>query len=138
MCTIPSRPSSHHSYLPLRCHLSTQEAFPRLIKWARSAVEHYFYQKAIFRRCPQVSGSQSLRQWSHDKEFPTAINLCRFTVECPGAAGAFHSHCIELGHVFITIPQKPFLVSDFLETQWINDTNYCYVPFSDLRFGGDN
>lgn len=30
----------------------------RLIKWARSTAEHYFYQKAIFRRCPQVSGSQ--------------------------------------------------------------------------------
>lgn len=62
----------------------------RLIKWARSAAEHYFYQKAIFRRCPQVSGSLRLRQWSHDKEFPPAINLCPAPGECPGAPAAPH------------------------------------------------
>lgn len=43
--------------LPGRLFQST-----RLIKWARSAAERYFYQKAIFRRCPQVSVSQCLRQ----------------------------------------------------------------------------
>lgn len=39
---------------PRRLVHSTQ-----LIKWARSAPEHYFYQKAIFRWCLQVSRSQS-------------------------------------------------------------------------------
>lgn len=60
-------PTSPHTAisLPRRLFRST-----RLIKWARSTAERYFYQKAIFRRCPQVSGSQCLRQWSHDKEFP--------------------------------------------------------------------
>lgn len=59
-------PSLHTAIsLPGRLFRST-----RLIKWARSTAERYFYQKAIFRRCPQVSGSQCLRQWSHDKEFP--------------------------------------------------------------------
>lgn len=40
--------------LPARLFRSAQ-----LIKWARSAAQLYFYQKAIFRRCPQVSRSAS-------------------------------------------------------------------------------
>lgn len=102
---IPPPPSSTAIFPPGRLFLST-----RLIKWARYTTEPYFYQKAIYRRCPQVSVSQRLRQWSHDKEFPPAINLCCATPKCPGATGALHSHCTDLlpAPVFISKPQKSF------------------------------
>lgn len=38
--------------------------------------EHYFYQEAIFRWCPQVGGGGAavlLRQWSHDEESPLLL-----------------------------------------------------------------